>query len=206
MVTPGGWLRRVPRYSKAIIGENICAGFRGAGLVPHNPEAVLLKLDVKLRTPTPPSPDNTVWECKTPSNAHEIEAQSTLIRDRIRRHKSSSPASIIESLNRLERGSAKVMHDMVLMREEMASLRKAAEAATKRKSRKRRYIQSQKIPTVGEVADLIAPEEGGGQEEGKKPAKRARAERHCGRCGKTGHNSRTCKVEMVDADDSKEAE
>ena len=36
--------------------ENIRAGFRGAGLVPDNPQAVLSKLDVKLRTPTPTGP------------------------------------------------------------------------------------------------------------------------------------------------------
>lgn len=36
--------------------ENIQAGFRGAGLVPYDPQAVLLKLDVKLRTPTPTGP------------------------------------------------------------------------------------------------------------------------------------------------------
>jgi hypothetical protein len=28
-------------YHKTITAENICAGFRGAGLVPHNPDAVL---------------------------------------------------------------------------------------------------------------------------------------------------------------------
>jgi hypothetical protein len=39
-------------FTKAIIAENICAGFRGARLVLINLEAVLLKLDVKLRTPT----------------------------------------------------------------------------------------------------------------------------------------------------------
>jgi hypothetical protein len=32
---------------------NVKAGFRSAGLVPYNPEAVLSQLDVKLRTPTP---------------------------------------------------------------------------------------------------------------------------------------------------------
>jgi hypothetical protein len=68
-------------FTKAIIKENILAGFRGAGLVPHNPEAVLSKLDVKLRTPTPPQPDDVAWEAKTPRNAREMEAQSTLIRN-----------------------------------------------------------------------------------------------------------------------------
>jgi hypothetical protein len=39
-------------FKKSIIKENIYAGFRGAGLVPHNLEAVILKLDVVLYTLT----------------------------------------------------------------------------------------------------------------------------------------------------------
>lgn len=43
-------------HLSAIIAENIKAGFRGAGLVPFDPQAVLSKLDIKLRTPTPTGP------------------------------------------------------------------------------------------------------------------------------------------------------
>jgi hypothetical protein len=39
-------------FKKVIIKENICAGFRGARLVLHNLEAVILKLDVVLYTLT----------------------------------------------------------------------------------------------------------------------------------------------------------
>jgi hypothetical protein len=46
-------------FKKSMTKENICAGFRSARLVPHNPEAVILKLDVVLRTPTPPKPEDT---------------------------------------------------------------------------------------------------------------------------------------------------
>jgi hypothetical protein len=42
-------------YKKTFTPENVCAGFRGAGLVLYNLEAVLLKLDVQLRTLTPPA-------------------------------------------------------------------------------------------------------------------------------------------------------
>jgi hypothetical protein len=35
-------------YKKSITAENTQAGFRGAGLVPFDPQVVLLKLDVKL--------------------------------------------------------------------------------------------------------------------------------------------------------------
>lgn len=38
-------------FEQSITKENIQAGFRGAGLVPHDPQAVLLKLDVVVQTP-----------------------------------------------------------------------------------------------------------------------------------------------------------
>jgi hypothetical protein len=66
-------------FEKAFTKENVCAGFRGAGLALHNPQAVLLKLDVQLRTLTPPQQDDAAWEAKTPRNAKEIEAQLTLV-------------------------------------------------------------------------------------------------------------------------------
>ena len=36
-------------YNKVMSKENIVGGFRGAGLISHNPEAVISKLDVKIR-------------------------------------------------------------------------------------------------------------------------------------------------------------
>jgi hypothetical protein len=66
-------------YGHTFTEENACAGFRGAGLVPFNPDAVLSKLDVRLRTPTLPQHDDTVWEAKTLRNAKDLEAQTTLI-------------------------------------------------------------------------------------------------------------------------------
>jgi hypothetical protein len=66
-------------FEKTFTAENVRAGFQGAGLVPYNPDAVLLKLDVQLRTPTPPALGTIAWEVQTLRNAHKIEAQSTLI-------------------------------------------------------------------------------------------------------------------------------
>jgi hypothetical protein len=42
-------------YKKTFTLENVRAGFQGARLVLYNLEAVLLKLDMQLRTPTPPA-------------------------------------------------------------------------------------------------------------------------------------------------------
>jgi hypothetical protein len=43
-------------FKKTFILENIRVGFRGAGLAPFDLDAVLLKLDVQLHTPTLPVP------------------------------------------------------------------------------------------------------------------------------------------------------
>jgi hypothetical protein len=53
---------------------------------------------------------------------------------------------------------------------------------------------------------LIAEKEGGRQKEGGESSKRVRTQRRCGRCGETGHNARTCAVEIVDASNSDESE
>jgi hypothetical protein len=87
-------------YDRSFTSANICSAFRGAGLVPLQPDTVLSKLDVQLRTPTPlEALLEALWEARTPSNVRELDAQSSLIRERVRRHKSSSPASIIEAID-----------------------------------------------------------------------------------------------------------
>ena len=47
-------------FQKAFTEKNILGGFQGAGLLPYNPESVLLKLDVKFKTPTPPSTSSSL--------------------------------------------------------------------------------------------------------------------------------------------------
>jgi hypothetical protein len=91
---------------------------------------------------------------------------------------------------------------MVLVQEEIGRLRDAINTLTKRKTRKRRYVRAEETLTVSEVSDLIAEKEGGSREEGEMLAKRVRAERRCGRCSEIRHNSYTCKIELLDVDDS----
>jgi hypothetical protein len=136
-------------FTRAFTTANICSVFRGAGLVPLQPDVVLSRLDVQLRTPTPPALVEALWEVRTPSNVRELEAQSTLIRERIQRHKSSSPASIIEAINQLKKGAEVMMLSAELMRDRITNLEKANEAANKRRQRKRKRIQREGVLTKG---------------------------------------------------------
>jgi hypothetical protein len=90
----------------------------------------------------------------------------------------------------------------VLVQEEIGRLRDAVDMLTKRKTRKRRYVRAEETLTVSKVSNLITAKEGSSREEGETPTKRVRVERRCGRCSEIGHNSRTCKVEILDVDNS----
>ena len=94
-----------------------------------------------------------------------------------------------------------IAHKLVLAQREIAELQAANEAATRRKSHKRKRLQKEGTLTVEDGARLSALKEFGARSNGKKAKKRARVEagepsqRRCGRCGKAGHNTRTCKQE-----------
>ena len=191
-------------YDQSITKNNICASFEAAGLVPHNLEVVILKLNIRLRTPPPMTLHDTLWESRTPSNAYELGAQSILVRERIQRHQDSSPTSIIQSFDRLTRGAEMMTHSMVLMRDEIASLRRANEAATKRRQRSKKRILKHGTLSKAEVEDIITQKDVEQQLEGEvrqskvRSGKSRQALARCTRCRETGHNSRTCQKRIVD--------
>jgi hypothetical protein len=191
-------------YEQTFTPSNICSAFRGAGLVPLQPDVVMSKLDVQLRTPTPASIVEALWEARTPSNVRELTAQSSLISDRVRKHKSSSPASIIEAINQLRKGAEVVMLSAELMRDRIASLEKANTAASARRSRKKKRLQHKGVLTKGAGEDLLAQRIAGEQaarverQRDGEPGPSRQALARCTRCRETGHNSRTCKKDTSD--------
>jgi hypothetical protein len=114
---------------------------------------------VQLRTPSPAALPEAPWEAKTLSNVHELEAQSTLICERIQRHKSSSPASIIQAIGQLKKGAKVMMLSAELMRDRIVSLEKANEAVSACKQRKKKHIQYCGALTKGEGEDILAQKE-----------------------------------------------
>jgi hypothetical protein len=84
-------------------------------------------------------------------------------------------------------------------------MRSAINKLTKRRLRKRKYIQTEETLIVGEVQDLITKREGRERNASKGPARKVRSARRCGRYSKKGHNSRTYKVEIKDTKDSDES-
>jgi hypothetical protein len=74
----------------------------------------------------------------------------------MRRHKSLSPASIIEAISQLKKGAEVIMLLAELMRDQIASLKRANEAASKRRERKKKRIQKRRTLTKGDREDILA--------------------------------------------------
>ena len=184
-------------FDKAIIPDNIIGAFRGTGLIPFNPAAVIDKLDVRIRTPTPEfhdaEPETPQWASQTPRNAIEVGSQSEYMRQRIQRHQDSSPSSIIASFNSLAKGVSMIAHGASIMEVEIGRLRRANDILTARKKRKKRVIRGSNSRSVAEGLALIARQAVSDQNDAA-IAVTAPRQRRCGRCRQPGHRIETCRM------------
>jgi hypothetical protein len=193
-------------YLQSISVQNAQAGFRGAGLVPFNPEIVLSKLDVRLQTPilsTPPPLEADPWVSQTPHNPTDALSQTTLVKNRIARHKGSSPTPIFDTVAALAKGTELLAHQLTLVTAENRMLREANQALSRRRRAKKTRIRQGGMLTVEDAQDILARKkakdevkrdkrlEEGIQKEGQS------SERCCRTCGKSGHNARTCREVVV---------
>jgi hypothetical protein len=91
---------------------------------------------------------------------------------------------------------------MTLLSAKVHTLRAANEALSKRQRAKKTRVRQGGVLTVGDAQDLLAQRdvdeqvrrdlrvEGSGKREGQS------SRRHCGTCGKAGHNARTCQGDV----------
>ncbi|RDW79427.1 hypothetical protein BP6252_04065 [Coleophoma cylindrospora] len=188
-------------FFKAMTKKNIQGGFIGAGLIPHDPERVLSKLDIHLRTPTPPiTPQASTesWVSRTPQNPIEVDSQTGLIKSRISNHQNSSPTPMLDAVDQFSKGAKAMMHEVALLRAEVSTLRRANEALSKRRRAKRTRLQHGGTLTVGEAQSMMAQADVDAQlkqevHQSRRNRSGAPAKARCCRtCGKTGHNARTC--------------
>ena len=105
-----------------------------------------------------------------------------------------------DGIDQLIKGAHQVVHQFELMHDRVATLEKALEEATKRKSRKRKRIQKGDEISFENALQLVPLEDGTVGDSTKKSRSKARADgaqptqRRCGNCGETGHNARTCQI------------
>jgi hypothetical protein len=182
-------------YFDVYTEANCRKAFQAPGIVPINAQVVLDHLEVRLRTPPAPLPQETTWQSKTPSNTHEFGSQSRLVSNSFTR----SPFAAQAGFSQLIKGGELMLHQNTLQAARIAELEEQLAVMTKRKTRKRKQIQQGGTMEYGEAAVQVAAEasvaagrskkaRGSGDQERAQPTIR-----RCGNCGGTGHNARTCK-------------
>jgi hypothetical protein len=185
---------------EAFKSETIKSSFAAAGLMPYNPDRVISKLDICLRTPTPPSSRGSEWEPKTPSNYIQLQKQASSIKALLKQRSKSPPSPLNSAINQVLKACQITMQSAAILEKEVSDLRAENEKKKRKKTRSKRQIPLEEGLSVLEASTLIAqPEQAvlaqGSYEAGLAPAPsqpRTRAKTKCSVCGIQGHRMTTC--------------
>jgi len=192
--------------------DTIRNSFAASGLVPVDAERVLSKLNISLRTPTPPSSRpssrSSQFTPKTPRTVSQLEKQASMLKDLLKRRSNSPPSPSNTILNRIIKGHCEALHNTALLVQENANLRAANERIVKKRNRSNRYIPCKEGLTVEEglqlVSQLNQPVEGDrvvAYEQGELPSQAyqppTRASPRCSGCREIGHRINTCKNRYI---------
>ncbi|KAK1845368.1 pogo transposable element with krab domain [Colletotrichum chrysophilum] len=145
-------------HNKVFNEENIRSAFQGAGISPWDPDHVIKKLDVHLRTPTPPIANPSTpppWQSQTPTNPQQTVSQSNFIKGRISAHQGSSPTPIIAAVEQLSKGAQAMAHSITILTDRLRTLEDANVALAKRQWAKRSRVQLRGALSIEESQDLL---------------------------------------------------
>ena len=122
--------------ASAFLSLTIQNSFAAAGLVPFDPERVLSKLNIRLRTPTPsgsrPNSRSSAFTPKTPATVAELLKQASSIKAFLKRRSNSPPSPSQTAVNQLIKGCQLAMQNGILLEPETKELR-ASNAVQKQK-------------------------------------------------------------------------
>src|SRR5699024_8865633 len=127
--------------------------FAGAGLVPYNPERVLLKLDIILQTPSPPGSSisqSSQFSPKTPQNPIQLQRQANSIKALLKRRSRSPPSPLKQQINQVLKACEIQMHSTALLEVEARKLHAAHEKQKQKRRRSNRQILNEGGMTVQE--------------------------------------------------------
>ena len=180
---------------EAFKSETIKNSFAAAGLIPYNPDRVLSKLNICLRTPTPPSSRGSEWSPKTPSNYVQLQKQASSIKALLRQRSKSPPSPLNSAINQVLKACQITIQSAAILEKEVSDLRAENEKKKRKRTRSTRQIPSEEGLSVLEASTLIAQPEQAilapiPREVGPAPAPfqpRTRALPKCSVCGIKGH-------------------
>ena len=125
---------------EAFKSETIKNSFAAAGLIPYNPDRVISKLNICLRTPTPPWSRGSEWEPKTPSNYVQLQKQASSIKALLKQRSKSLPSPLNSAINQVLKACQITMQSTALLEKEVSELRAENEKKKRKRTRSTRQI------------------------------------------------------------------
>lgn len=195
--------------NKAFKSETIKNSFVAAGLVPFPPDRVLSKLNIHLRTPTPPisrgSESSRNFSPKTPFTEKQLRRQASSIKALLRTGSRSPPSPSDRALNQLIKGCQLALQGAAILAKENSELRAANEKQKQKRTRSSRTIVHEGNLSVQQVRELrTEPIEAQITRITRVRAQisgplqpRTRALPKCGACGNQGHRRTACPERAV---------
>jgi hypothetical protein len=186
--------------------------FMATGLVPINAERVLSKLNISLRTPTPPgsrpNSRSSQFTPKTPRTVIQLQKQALMLKELLKQQSNSPPTPSKIMLDQIIKGHYISLHNTALLAQENANLRAANEKKRQKRNRSTRQIPCNSGLTVEEglrlVRQLDQPVEATAvvsHTQGELPIQpdrpATRAPPRCSGCREIGHRINTCKNRYI---------
>jgi hypothetical protein len=182
--------------------------FAATGIVPVDAERVLPKLNISLRTPTPPSSRpssrSSQFTSKTPKTVIQLQKQASSLKELLKQRSHSPPTPSKIMLDQIIKGCAVTMHNAAILAQENANLRAANEKKRQKRNRSTRQMAHdgglpveegiQLVHQLDQPADddrVVSHAQGDLPIQQDQPRKRAPP--RCSECGQIGHKINQCK-------------
>jgi len=142
--------------AEALHQNNIRSGFAATGLVPYKPDRVLSLLHAQYHMPSPQLRPQTqlAWTAETPHDVVELEHQTKLIKQYLRRRTQSPPSPTEQVLNQLVKGCQMAMHNAVLLASQNEKLFNENQRQKRKRTQRRSYIAKKGVLTGSEAQNL----------------------------------------------------
>ena len=187
--------------SDAFTSETIQNSFRAAGLLPYHPTEVLDKVNIRIRTPTPPSSrGSSVLPPQTPINPRQLLRQASSIKSGLKQCSNSPSSPIKTALEQVFKGCEIAMHNAAFLARQNEQLRAAnqkqrikRQASTRQVAYQYSLDASEAAGLVAELSEASASTPQGAADRRKTSAQASiRAPKRCSGCRGLDHTYRRC--------------
>jgi hypothetical protein len=182
---------------EAFKAETIKNSFSATGLVPYDPNRVISKLNIQLRTPTPPpSRGSQSSAYQTPSNYKQLQKHEISIKKLLKKRSKSPPSPLLSHIDRVLKSAQIHMHNHALISQDIQLLRARAEKSESKKARSKLRISAPEGISVAELRELAQNDQSRIEAPSDQPPeaqeRRSRALYKCSECGIHGHKRTNC--------------